>query len=152
MANPALTKEEVERLQKPVRGTSILARQQAKADALKEEREFAAAVKARDGHKCRWPEAHKCLGGPLEAAHVIDRSLGGPSIRSNGWTVCPFLHRRGPDSIHGKELKVEAETPAGADGPLSFHRQTGEFDALGQPIYYCLAVEESPGVIRTGER
>lgn len=147
MANPLLTKEELERLQKPQRGSSIVARQAAKAAAEKAEREFAAGVKARDSHRCRWPEAHKCLGGPLEAAHVVDKSLCGPLITANGVTLCPWLHRRGPESIHGKQLKIEAETAAGADGPLSFWRQTGEVDALGQPIYYMVARERWIGIV-----
>lgn len=144
MANPDLASGA---LQKPARGSSIVARQAAKAAAEKAEREFAAAVKARDAYRCRWPEAHKCLGGPLEAAHILDKSLCGPSITANGIALCPWIHRRGPESLHGKELKVEAETPAGADGPISFWRRTDRVDALGQPIYYMVARERAIGIL-----
>jgi hypothetical protein len=59
-------------------------------------------------------------------------------------TVCAFLHRRGPETIHGKQLKVECDTERGADGALSFWRQTGELDALGQPTYYLVKREIEP--------
>jgi hypothetical protein len=103
-------------------------------------------VRARDV-RCRWPEAHVCRGGALESAHIRDKSLRGETSTANEVLLCPWIHRRGPESIHGKQLKIEAETPYGANGPLSFHRQTGEVDALGQPIYYCVARERSVGVI-----
>lgn len=131
---------------KPKRGAAILEREKADAEREAHEREIAKAVKVRDGYKCRWPEKHKCRGG-LESAHIIDKSLGGPTSTENELAVCAWIHRRGPASIHGKELRVDKESGLGADGPLSFWRQTGEYDALGQPIYYCVARERSPGVV-----
>lgn len=124
---------------KPARGSAILAREKADTERKAHEAEIAKQVKARDG-KCRWPEAHKCRGG-LEAAHIVDKSRGGETSRGNEFAVCRWIHRSGPESIHGKQLKVEKETPAGADGALSFWRQTGEYDALGQPIYAMVARE-----------
>lgn len=128
------------------RGAAILAREQADADRIAKERKVAKLVKDRDG-RCRWPEAHKCRGGALEAAHIADKSLRGETSTANEITLCPWIHRRGPQSIHGKQLKVEVDTPRGADGPVSFWRQSGEYDALGQPIYYLVARETSCGVV-----
>jgi hypothetical protein len=132
---------------KPKRGAAILARAADDAARKKKEHEVAAQVKARDGHKCRWPEAHVCRGGPLEAAHIRDKSLRGPTVMENEITLCPFLHRRGPESIHSKDLKIEPETAFGTNGPVSFWRRTDEVDALGQPVYYMVARERSVGVI-----
>lgn len=125
---------------KPARGTAILAREEAAALALKTEREQKAIAKKRDG-RCRWPESHKCRGGELEAAHVRDASLGGDMDAANLVTLCPWIHRRGPESIHGKQLKIECETARGANGPLSFWRQ-GEDGA-----YFMVKREIAPGVI-----
>ncbi len=109
-------------LRKPARGTRILAREQAEAEALAVERREKAAAKKRDT-RCRWPEAHKCRGGDLEAAHIRDASLGGAMDAANLVTLCPWIHRRGPESIHGKQLRIECETERGAWGPLSFWKQ-----------------------------
>jgi hypothetical protein len=128
---------------KPKRGAAILEREKADAEREAHERQIAKLVKARDV-RCRWPEAHKCRGGQLEAVHIVDKSLTGSTSTDNEITLCPWLHRRGPESIHGKQLKVEKETPRGADGPLSFWRQTGTFDELGQPVYALVAREVRP--------
>ena len=130
-------------LSKPARGSTILGREDAKAKALKTEREQKAIAKKRDG-RCRWPEAHKCRGGELEAAHIRDASTGGEMKAYNLVTVCPWIHRRGQESIHGKQLKVEANSASGAWGALSFWRQTGQFDELGQPVYFLIARETRP--------
>lgn len=132
-----------ERLKKPARGSAILAREEADAAAAKLEREQKGLAKKRDG-RCRWPEKHVCRGGELEAAHIVDASRLGPMDAANLVTVCPWIHRRGPESIHGKQLKVEAETERGAWAGLSFWRQTGTFDDLGQPTYYLVAREIAP--------
>lgn len=122
---------------KPQRGSAILAREAADKAREQKEREVAAEVKRRDGWTCRWPEPHKCRGG-LEAAHIDDKSLLGETSRQNEVTLCAWIHRRGPESIHGKQLKVEKDSPEGADGWLSFWRQDGGFDALGQPTYHLV--------------
>jgi len=96
-----------------------LEREQATAEALTIERKAKAAAKKRDG-RCRWPVAHKCRGGQLEAAHIVDASLGGAMDAKNLVTLCPWIHRRGPESIHGKQLQIVCDTERGADGPLSF--------------------------------
>lgn len=142
MANP----DHVGPFTKPARGSRILARAKADAERKAQEKEVAALVKARDG-RCRWPEKHVCRGGPLEAAHIRDKSLRGPTIVENEITLCPWIHRRGPETIHNKALKIEAETAFGMNGPVSFWRRLDEFDALGQPIYFMVARERSVGVI-----
>lgn len=140
-----LCQDTMRSLRKPSRGQRILDKEDADARALKLEREQKGIAKKRDG-RCRWPEAHKCRGGELEAAHVVDASRGGLMAADNLVTLCPWIHRRGPDSIHGKQVKVDAETEIGARGPLSFWKQTGEFDALGQPTYFLVARETAPFV------
>jgi hypothetical protein len=139
LANPDLTEDQIKRsLVKPMRGASMLKRRQDKLDAAATEKEEKSAVKAWANYRCRWPEKHVCLGG-LEAAHLIDASLGGPMDRTNLVTLCAWIHRRGPESIHGKQLRVEAEVAAlGSYGALAFYRkgEDGEF--------YCIAREVRP--------
>jgi hypothetical protein len=134
---------------KPKRGSGTLAREKADAEREAHEREIAKQVKARDG-RCRWPEKHRCRG-PLEAAHIEDKKMGGDhglrTETANEVSVCRWIHRSGPATIHSKDLRVDKETARGADGPLSFWRQTGEYDALGQPVYYCIAREVQRGIV-----
>lgn len=132
-------------ISRPDRGAAILQREADDTARLTREREIAAAVKRRDG-RCRWPEAHKCRG-LLEATHIVDKSLGGETSLENEVLLCAWIHRRGPESIHGKQLKIEKDTPAGAQGLLSFWRQDGGFDALGQPTYYLIARSTPDGVM-----
>lgn len=131
---------------KPQRGSGLIERAHRKAQSKAEERAAIAEAKIRDGYRCRWPESHVCRGG-LEGAHIQDKSLCGPNVVENIVSVCAWIHRRGPESIHGKQLKVEKESPLGADGALSFWRQDGGFDALGQPTYACVARERTPGIV-----
>lgn len=130
---------------KPVRGAATLAKEADDAKAETHAKQVKALVKKRDGH-CRWPEVHTCRKG-LECAHIVDASRGGPMETENLILVCGWIHRRGPESIHGKQLKVEKDTPSGADGAVSFWRQSGEFDRLHQPIYYLVKREIRPGEV-----
>jgi hypothetical protein len=116
------------------RGSRILKREEERARAKVTERVEKKKAKARDG-RCRWPEKHRCRGG-LEAAHIKDASLGGEMHHANLVTVCAWLHRQGPESIHGKQLKVACETSAGANGPLAFYRQSldGSYDCVRREI------------------
>lgn len=132
---------------KPERGSATLAREKDDKDRLAHEREVAKQVKERDEYRCRWPEVHKCRG-PLEAAHIVDKSLGGATAPENELAVCRWIHRAGPESIHGKQLKVEKESADGANGYLTFWRRTDDFDALGQPIYSLVARETKHGLER----
>jgi len=121
---------------KPPKGTLVLEREAEQAKALKLERAEKGAAKKRDG-RCRWPEVHKCRGA-LEAAHIRDASLGGLMDRTNLILLCAWIHRRGPESIHGKQLRIEINTPAGAEGPCSFYRR-GEHGR-----YHLVARETRP--------
>lgn len=122
---------------KPLRGQRVLDKEQADATRAAYELEVRRAVRARDG-KCRWPERHRCRFS-LECAHVLDASLGGLYVAENLILTCAWIHRRGPESVHGKQLRIEAEG----------------FDALGRPLfsfwkqdgggaYYLIARETAP--------
>jgi hypothetical protein len=122
---------------KPMKGTRILEREAAAAKMLKLEREEKSKAKKRDA-RCRWPEKHTCRGGDLEAAHIVDASLGGVMDAANLVTLCPWIHRRGPDSIHGKQFAIECETNRGANGPLSFWRKGDD------GVFWLVAREIAP--------
>jgi hypothetical protein len=124
---------------KGARGSRVLAKETADAKEAEWEKLVKAAVRRRDP-RCRWPEAHKCRFA-LEAAHILDASLGGAMATENLIRVCGWIHRRGPESIHGKQLKVEKDTSAGADAAVSFWKQ----DAQG--VYYLVAREIAPFVL-----
>lgn len=124
---------------KPQRGSLVLEREKQRAELRARERFEKGVAKRRDGG-CRWPIKHMCRGG-LEAAHLRDASLGGEMISENLIVCCAWIHRRGPESIHGKQLKVEPETGAGADGPCSFYRM----DESG--TWTCVGVESAIGVL-----
>lgn len=136
---------------KPLRGSDRLARDEKRAAEKMDEREAIAEAKKLANWTCRWPEPHKCIGG-LEGAHVVDKSRGGSNVPENIFVTCAWIHRRGPESIHGKQLKVEIIDPhLGTKGPLSFWRRSDEYDVLGQPIFYEIARERSPFVLEKGE-
>jgi hypothetical protein len=109
-----------EACQKPQRGSYVLEKEKADAEQDAKDVVQKKAAKSRD-RICRWPERHKCRGG-LEAAHIKDASLGGACVRANLVTLCKWIHRSGPESLHGKQLKIEMESADGADGGLSFWR------------------------------
>lgn len=120
----------------------MLEREKDDAARVKQERDIAAAVRKRDG-RCRWPEVHKCRFG-FEAAHVEDKSLCGETSLANELLLCAWIHRRGPESIHGKQLKIEVDKADPVNPCFSFWRQTDSFDELGQPIYALVAREVRP--------
>lgn len=135
---------------KASRGQRVLDREEQQAAFRKQAVEVMKAVRARDGG-CRWPEAHKCRGG-LEACHVEAKGIGGDhgarTTTQNELLLCAWIHRRGPASLHGFQLKIECETPDGCDGPLSFWREDGGVDRVtGKRTYVCIARERSVGVI-----
>ncbi len=108
---------------KPRRGSAVLEREQRAAGDLDAEKAAKAKAKARDGFRCQWPERHKCRGG-LEAAHIVDDSRGGAMDASNLIALCAWIHRRGPESIHSKDLRVELVSPKhGANGRVKFYRR-----------------------------
>jgi len=132
---------------KPLRGSHVLARETARAEIEKAEDLAKRLAKVRDHYVCRWPELHKCRG-LLEGAHIFeDKKMGGDHGRlsdtSQIMSVCMWIHRTGPVSIHSKQLKVEPETSFGADGPCAFYRR----ETLLDP-WVCVGVESSIGVVR----
>lgn len=130
---------------KPSRGAYQLAREKIRAEFEKAEDDAKKRAKRRDGYVCRWPELHKCRG-LLESSHVFrHKGMGGDhgTVTNTGnlMSFCAWIHRRGPASIDGKQLKVEPETPDGADGPCSFWRQN-EHDE-----WVCVGVERLIGAL-----
>jgi hypothetical protein len=122
---------------KPPRGSRVLEREIERARAKVLDRIEAKKAKQRDG-RCRWPEKHTCRFA-LEAAHILDASLGGSPEAFNRVTFCGWIHRRGPESIHGKQLRVTVEDERiGAWGALAFWRQGADGE------YYLVAREIAP--------
>lgn len=128
-------------LTKPARGSHVLAREKKRAEYEKELDAAKKSAKLRDSFACRWPELHKCRG-LIEGAHLVDASLGGEPVRQNIVCLCAWIHRKGPQSIHGKQLRIETETDRGADGPLSFYREDGNGE------WTCVGVETAIHVLR----
>lgn len=131
---------------KPQRGTHVLDRETARYAIVKAERLAKALAKRRDHWGCRWPEVHRCRG-PIEVAHIFeDKKMGGDHGRLSHsaalMTLCAWIHRLGPASIHGKQLRVEPETEFGADAACAFYR----LDEHG--IWVGVGVEVRIGVLR----
>lgn len=126
---------------KPLRGQHVLDREAARAQYELKLAEATLRAKRLDGFTCRWPEKHKCRGF-LEGAHLVDASLGGEPLPENLISLCAWIHRRGPQSIHGKQLRIEPETEAGARGPCAYYRRD-END-----VWTCVGVETAVGVLR----
>lgn len=132
---------------KPLRGQHVLDRDEERAQVERAESAAKIAAKKRDRYTCRWPEAHVCRG-MLEGAHIFeDKKMGGDHGRLSHsrelMAVCSWIHRRGPHSIHGKQLKVEPETDQGADGPCAFYRRETLLDE-----WSCVGVETAIHVLR----
>lgn len=122
---------------KPLRGARVLEKEEEDARYLALERRVKTAVRKRDG-RCRWPEPHRCRFN-LECVHVKDASLMGLMEPWNLILLCGWIHRRGSESIHGKQLRVERETAQDVKHTLfSFWKQ----DASGE--YYLIAREIAP--------
>ena len=135
---------------KPARGSYTLAREAAEAEATELEIAVKKVVKARDG-KCRWPQKHKCRKG-LECAHLKDASLGGEIATFNLILLCGWLHRRGPESIHSKDLKIEPLTERGADGPCAFFVKIYSETRLGEYRWRCVARERAVGIVERASK
>ena len=124
---------------KPERGARVLAKEAQTAEDAKIEKREKGKARRRD-KVCRWPELHKCRCA-LESAHIVHASLGGAMAAENLVTLCGWLHRRGPETQQYGQLKVEKDTPAGANGPLSFWRKGLD------GVFYLVARESAPGII-----
>jgi hypothetical protein len=132
-------------LPKPQRGSWKLEREQRKSGNDAEELAAKKAAKAQDG-RCRWPERHKCRGG-LEGAHVIDKSRGGANAPENILTLCAWIHRSGPESIHSKDLAVQPLTKLGTRGPCAFYRRVWSETKRGEFSLKCIGREVSIGIM-----
>ncbi len=130
---------------KPARGSGILAREAKRSAARTLELAAKAEAKRRDG-KCRWPVKHKCRGG-LESAHIVDASLGGEMCPENLITVCAWIHRTGPESIHGKDYRSESLTEFDANGPLAFFAKVWSETRAGEFSWRCVGRERAVGVL-----
>jgi len=61
---------------------------------------ISAAVKKRDGHKCRLcPRVTY-----LQVDHIIPISKGGQTVMTNLWTLCDICHSKRPSSKCAKHL------------------------------------------------
>ena len=100
-------------------------RREKRAERIDYERGNKRLAKARDGHRCRWPQKHTCEG-PIESSHVFEhKKMGGDPAMDRSetrglMTFCRGIHRTFEASIDGKDLRVEPLTDKGADGPCRF--------------------------------
>lgn len=130
---------------KPERGSARLEREKRKADQKAAEDAVIAEAKALDSFRCRWAGRHKCRG-PLEGAHVFQhRGMGGNpegdrTTVDKILTVCAWIHRLGPRTIDGGDLRVVAESDKGTRGPCSFWRETPD------GAWFMVARERAPFV------
>lgn len=118
-ARPDFDPEVAKSLARPERGARVLSKEKSDAEAKAHEIAVKTEVKRLDGFKCRIAVPHKCRGG-LEAAHILDASLGGEMTPENLISACRWIHRQGAVSIHQKRVRVEPETPRGGRGPCAF--------------------------------
>lgn len=61
---------------------------------------ISAAVKKRDGYKCRLCSCTEYL----QVDHIIPVSKGGQTIMSNLWTLCDICHSKRPGHAAAKHL------------------------------------------------
>jgi hypothetical protein len=130
---------------KQPRGTATIKKEKAAKAETDEEILIKGDVKARD-KKCRCPLKHKCRGG-MEVIHLRDRSLGGAYTTANLWLGCGWIHRRGPVSIHGKDIEIVPLTDKGMDGGCEWWLLTYP-EGGGEPNRKLIAIESAPGVIQ----
>ncbi len=131
---------------KPERGSRVIAREEQREEESAELIAAKKAAKLRDGHRCCWPEKHKCRGG-IESAHIVDKSRGGPDTTANLITICAWMHRRGPKSIHSKDCVVQPLTDRGADGPVAYYRTVWNEGKRGGESLRLVALEVSCRVL-----
>ena len=138
MANPDLSAEEVQRLQKPPKGTARLERRERRADIRAHETAEKAKVRVRDGAAYCRLVPHCTEREWFETAHLDDKGMGGDhGNRTTADTMvraCGF-HHQGAWSLHSGDLWVEYQTPLKANGPIEVwgrHPETGETYLVGR--------------------
>lgn len=134
---------------KPARGSYRQERDEQRAAEVAKEELAIKDAKVRDGHHCCWPERHKCRG-LLEGAHIVDKSRGGANHTSNIISVCAWIHRRGPESIHSKDLVVQPLTDAGADGAVAYYRRIWSEVKRGESSLRLIARERATRILERG--
>lgn len=144
--NPDLTSAD---LRKPARGDYRRERRERETAVVSHRNANKAKAKARDqqfakGCRFRLCECHKSRYKPLlEVAHLDDISTGGSDETENLVLLCDERHR-GTPSLHSKDFRIDKLTPAGADGPLSFHLRNPETGVME----HCYS-ERSIGISET---
>jgi hypothetical protein len=119
------------------RGSATIAKEKDAAKETAAELLIKTDVRKRD-KKCRFG---------LECAHIVDASRGGEFSTKNLVLLCGWIHRKGPESIHGKELEVRILSKKGADGPLSYHRKRFSETKKGEYTWQTVGKESAPGVL-----
>lgn len=132
------------RLQKPAKGSGLIARLTRRRDAKASEESEKDTVRRRD-RICRWPHCEHCkrFKPRLEVAHLRAKGMGGDhGVRSTAdqMVLLDYLTHQGEDGLerHGRE--IVPLTAAGANGPCEFWAT----DANGQR--YLVAREVAPFV------
>ncbi len=96
-------------LKKPAKGSAAKARRAARAAIERRERAAKLAAKERDGWRCRCCTHWEWPGVELEAAHLIDKGMGGDHGRyscepKHFVTLCHDCHQ-GPRSVHSGHIR-----------------------------------------------
>lgn len=143
MANPDLTSEQVERLQKPAKGSRWMELRDKRKAVVKAEDAAKAEVKKRD-RICRWPRCENCrvYKPPFECAHVVRaKGMGG----DHGTVSTPDKMMLLDRITHGEQERNDRDvrplTKAGTSGPCEFWRRT---DADG---WFLVAREVAPFIL-----
>jgi hypothetical protein len=125
-------------LQKPLRGTALIARRQRRLDRVSAEQQVLQAALKRDGRRCRNPRCgfKTSLKLPVDPCHAFEhRQMGGnPTGDRTAETRLIISLCRGCHGLHGAgELSIEPLGVEWCDGPVSFfqkHPETGRMEHL----------------------
>lgn len=124
---------------KPAKGSALLERRAKRRHLDAHEKAEKAAVMARDQRQCRWPRCEfRTMRIPIEVAHVMGhKAMGGNPANDRSerhrMMACCRLHHQGATSLHSGDLRIEALTDKGTDGPCAFYRraESGRFECVG---------------------
>lgn len=143
MANPDLTDEQLERLQKPVKGSRWMELRDKRKAIVKAEDDAKAEVRKRD-RICRWPHCENCrrYKPALEVAHVIRaKGMGGDHGTVSTSDKMMLLDRITHGEEEGNTREVRPLTDRGTWGACEFWRWT---QADG---WFLIARETAPFVL-----
>lgn len=122
---------------KPVKGTARAARVARRLAEQSFEAREKTAARRRDGYRCRWPSCEcRQRRDRIEVAHLVNKSQGGSSHRTNLICLCVARHQGRP-SLHSGELHIEPLTDRGTSGPCAFWAKdaAGRVTLVGQEVY-----------------